>query len=79
LRSEGLSEDDARWKARREFGSVRAAEERFYLKGRWLLLDKLARDLRFGLRALRQSPDSRSLPSSRWLSAWAQTPRSSAS
>jgi predicted permease len=56
LRSEGLSEDDARWKARREFGSVRAAEERFYLKGRWLLLDKLARDLRFGLRALRQSP-----------------------
>ena len=40
LRSEGLSDEDARWKARREFGSVRAAEERFYLKGRWLLLDK---------------------------------------
>ena len=35
LRSEGLSEDEARWKARREFGNVRAAQERFYLKGRW--------------------------------------------
>jgi len=56
LRSEGLSDEDARWKARREFGSVRAAEERFYLKGRWLLLDKLLRDLRFGLRSLAQSP-----------------------
>ena len=56
LRSEGLSEDEARWKARREFGNVRAAQERFYLKGRWVGLDKLLRDVRFGLRSLRQSP-----------------------
>ena len=56
LRSSGLSEDKARWKARREFGSVRAAQERFNLKGRWVGLDKLLRDLRFGLRSLRQSP-----------------------
>jgi predicted permease len=56
LRSEGLSEDEARWKARREFGNVRASQERFYLKGRWEGLDKLLRDLRFGLRSLRQSP-----------------------
>ncbi|MGO9337729.1 MAG: ADOP family duplicated permease [Terracidiphilus sp.] len=56
LCGEGLSADEARWKARREFGNVRAAKERFYLKGRWVALDKLVRDLRFGLRSLRQSP-----------------------
>jgi predicted permease len=56
LRTEGMSADEARWKAQREFGSVRAAQERFYLRGRWAALDKLARDLRFGLRSLWQSP-----------------------
>ena len=56
LKREGLSEDEAWWKARREFGNVRAAQERFYLKGRWVGLDKLLRDVRFGLRSLRQSP-----------------------
>lgn len=56
LKGEGLSEDDARWKARREFGNVRAAEERFYVKGRLVWLDKLWRDIRFGARSLRQSP-----------------------
>ncbi len=56
LRREGLGEDDARWKARKAFGNVRAAEERFYLKGRFEGLDKLLRDLRFALRSLRQSP-----------------------
>jgi predicted permease len=56
LQSSGLSEDEARWMARRQFGSVRAAQEQFYLRGRWVGLDKLLRDLRFGLRSLRQSP-----------------------
>ena len=56
LKQEGLSEDEARWKARREFGNVRAAQERFYLKDRWVWWDKLLRDLRFGLRSMRQSP-----------------------
>jgi hypothetical protein len=56
LESEGLSEGEARWKARREFGNIRAAQERFYMKGRWVWLDKLWRDLRFGFRSLRQSP-----------------------
>jgi len=56
LRGEGLGEDEARWKARREFGNVLAAQERFYLTGRWTALDKLMRDVRFGLRSLRQSP-----------------------
>jgi predicted permease len=56
LQQEGLSPDEARWKARREFGNVRAAQERFYSKDRWIGLDKLRRDLRFGLRGLLQSP-----------------------
>src|SRR5271154_2819500 len=55
LKREGLSEDEARLKARREFGNVRAAQERFYLKSRWVGLDKLLRDVRFGLRSLGKS------------------------
>jgi predicted permease len=56
LEREGLSEDEAHWKARRAFGNVREAQERFYIKGRWVWLDKLLRDVRFGLRSMRQSP-----------------------
>jgi predicted permease len=56
LRHEGLSGDEAQWKARRAFGNVRAAQEHFHLKGRWVALDKLVRDIRFGLRSLGQSP-----------------------
>jgi predicted permease len=56
LEREGLSQDEARWKARREFGNVRAVQERFYARGRWVWLDRLLRDVRFGLRSLRQSP-----------------------
>jgi hypothetical protein len=56
LRQEGLSPDEARWRARRQFGNVRAAQEHFYSKDRWIGLDNIRRDLRFGLRGLRQSP-----------------------
>jgi predicted permease len=56
LKREGLGEDEALRQARREFGNVRAAQERFYIKGRWVWLDKLLRDVRFGLRSMRQSP-----------------------
>jgi predicted permease len=56
LEREGLSQDEAWWKARREFGNARLAQERFYMKDRWIGLDKLTRDVRFGLRSLRQSP-----------------------
>ena len=56
LKREGLSEDEARWKARREFGNVRRAQEQFYVKGRFLWLDSLLRDLGFALRQLRRSP-----------------------
>src|SRR3954469_20621549 len=56
LKGEGLSEQEALRRAHREFGSGRAAQERFYLRGRHVWLDTLLRDLRFGLRSLRQSP-----------------------
>src|ERR1700728_1619082 len=56
LRAEGLSEEEARWKARRAFGNVREAQERFYLKDRFVALDRLLRDIRFALRSLRHSP-----------------------
>jgi hypothetical protein len=56
LKSEGLSDDEARRKARVEFGSVRAAQERFYLKSRIVWLDNLARDLKYAIRQLRKNP-----------------------
>jgi predicted permease len=56
LRDEGLSEEEASRRARRTFGNVRAAQEHFYLNGRWVGMDKLLRDLRYGLRSLLQSP-----------------------
>ncbi|HZZ38933.1 MAG TPA: ABC transporter permease [Acidobacteriaceae bacterium] len=56
LRQEGVSPDEAPFQARRTFGNVRAAQENFYLRGRWAWLDRLLRDLRFGLRSMRQSP-----------------------
>ncbi|HEV2487459.1 MAG TPA: ABC transporter permease [Terracidiphilus sp.] len=55
LEREGLNKDQAHWKAHRAFGNVRAAQEHFYLRNRWAGLDKLIRDLRFGLRSLAQS------------------------
>jgi len=56
LEREGFSEDEARWKAHREFGNVRAAQERFYLRGRLVWLDDLLRDFQFALRLMRRSP-----------------------
>ena len=55
-KQQGLSEDQARTQARREFGNVTAAQERFYLRSRWAWLDRLRRDLRFAMRGLRHSP-----------------------
>jgi macrolide transport system ATP-binding/permease protein len=56
LRSEGLSGDEARRKARSEFGNVGAAREQFYMKNRWVGLDRSIRDVRFALRSLLKSP-----------------------
>jgi predicted permease len=56
LRREGLSEEDARRQARRKFGNVRAAQEKFYLQSRWVWLDNFLRDFRLGVRSLFNSP-----------------------
>jgi putative ABC transport system permease protein len=56
LRGEGLSDEDARAAARRTFGNLLRAEERFYEARRWLWWDHLWQDVRFGLRMLTKSP-----------------------
>jgi len=56
LEQQGLDPEAARAAARRAFGNVTHAQERFYESGRWLFLDHLTQDLRFALRGLRKSP-----------------------
>jgi len=56
LKSEGMSDDEARRKARVEFGNVQAAHERFYLRSRVVWFDNLLRDIRFAIRQLARNP-----------------------
>jgi|SRR5271170_1681484 len=56
LRDAGMSEEKARIAARRAFGNVTRAQERFYEAGRWVWWDQLWRDVRFGLRMMTRSP-----------------------
>src|SRR5580698_3116243 len=56
LRGQGMSEGDALAAARRTFGNVTRAEERFYESRRWLWWDHLRQDIRYGLRVLAKSP-----------------------
>ena len=56
LKEQGSSEEEARVAARRAFGNVTQAHERFYESGRWLWWDRLMQDVRYGLRQLRRSP-----------------------
>ncbi|HEX5235051.1 MAG TPA: ABC transporter permease [Silvibacterium sp.] len=56
LKSEGATEEEARRKARVEFGNAQAARERFYLSSRVEWLDNLVRDVRFAFRQLIKNP-----------------------
>jgi len=56
LRSEGLSEEEARRKAKVEFGNVQAAQERFYLRSRIVWFDNLLRDIQFAVRQFARKP-----------------------
>lgn len=56
LREQGLTEDDARAAARRRFGNMMQAQEKFYESRRWLLWDTFKRDLRHALRLLWRRP-----------------------
>ena len=56
LVGEGLTRDEARLAARRQFGSVVAAKERFYESRRLLWLDHLVQDLRHAARSVAKYP-----------------------
>lgn len=56
LLAEGLGPQEARAAARRRFGSVMAAEERFFESRRIRWLHEMAQDVRYALRTLRRSP-----------------------
>ena len=50
--ADGLSEDEARWAARRDLGNVTQLREDTRSLWSWMLLEQLAQDIRYGLRTL---------------------------
>jgi predicted permease len=56
LREAGMSEKDALDTARRNLGNMTKAQERFFESHRWMWLDQLQQDVRFGVRQLRRNP-----------------------
>ena len=52
----GMKPEDARSAARRTFGNVTRAQERFYESGRVMWLDDLQRDMRYACRTLVRNP-----------------------
>jgi predicted permease len=56
LIADGLTPADARAAALRSFGNVVAVTERFYEANRWMWLEHIAQDLRYGWRGMRKSP-----------------------
>ncbi len=51
-RTDGLTEDEARWAARRDLGNVTLLREDARTLWSWRLLEQLAQDLRYGLRMM---------------------------
>lgn len=56
LKGEGVCDDEARRRARVEFGSVQQAKETFRMRGRALGGESFWRDVRYALRGLGRSP-----------------------
>jgi predicted permease len=56
LQEQGMSREEAQSAARRTFGNVTHAEERFYESSRWLWWDHFQQDIRFGARMLARNP-----------------------
>jgi predicted permease len=56
LKEQGMNDEEARMVARRAFGNVTQARERFYESNRWRWWDELHQDARYGLRQLRRNP-----------------------
>jgi len=56
LIADGMDPKSANAAARRTFGNVVSARERFYEAGRWQWVEELRRDLRYGLRSLAKTP-----------------------
>ena len=54
--ADGLSEEQARWAARRDLGNVTQLQENTRSLWSWILLEQLAQDVRYGVRLLRKSP-----------------------
>jgi putative ABC transport system permease protein len=52
----GMSDDDARFAARRAFGNTTTRREEFHEHKRWSGLESVAQDVRHGLRAMRRTP-----------------------
>jgi putative ABC transport system permease protein len=52
LRELGLSDEEARAVARREFGNLAAAQEKFYEAGHWMWWDCMRNDIRYALRLM---------------------------
>src|SRR5436190_10873640 len=48
----GLTEDEARWAARRDLGNVTLVQENTRELWSWIPLEQLAQDVRYGLRAM---------------------------
>src|SRR6516225_7059157 len=54
-RAEGLSDEQARWAARRDLGNVTLVEENTRAVWIWTLWEQLAQDVRYALRMMRKS------------------------